>query len=86
MTRLWPDGSAITVAFDRQGHPTSFDWHGRRHTITTIHQTWSINADWWSTEGEVAREYFAVTTNDNLLCVLYYDSRQQAYYLARTYD
>ena len=39
-----------------------------------------------STDGDVQRDYFAVTTHDHIFCVLYFDYHQEAYYIARVYD
>ncbi len=86
MTRLWPQGEAIEVREDRAGNVAGFEWHGHTHTITQVRQRWQVDADWWSEAGAVSRIYFAVTTKEGLLCVLYYDGLAAQWRLGKIYD
>jgi hypothetical protein len=43
-----------------------------------------VRVSWWSEEAW--REYVKLTTTDGLLCTLYQDLRDGAWYLARLYD
>ena len=86
MTRLWTTGNGIDVKRDARGKMLYFIWQGRTHTIHKIRQQWQVDTDWWSEEGRVFREYFAVTTTDGLLCVLYLDFLDEQWYLAKAYD
>ncbi len=86
MTRPWSSGSEIDVKIDLRGKILSFTWQGRTHPIQKVHQRWQVNCDWWSEEGEAHREYSAVTTTDGLLCVIYQDLLNDAWYLAKLYD
>ncbi len=86
MTRLWPNGSKIDIEGDARGKIVSFTWQGRTHPIQKTHQRWQVDTDWWSEEGEAHREYFALTTTDGLLCVIYRDLLDDKWYLAKLYD
>ena len=86
MTRLWPDGTEIAVVVDGQGQPTLFDWQGRRYRLQRIQQRWQIDSDWWRETGRVWRTYLAVTTENGLFCVIYYDMLAQTWYLEKLYD
>ena len=86
MTRLWTTGQEIRVQRDAHGELVKFTWQGRTHPIHKIRQQWQVDTDWWSEEGRVFREYFAVTTTDGLLCVLYLDFLDEQWYLAKCYD
>ena len=86
MTRLWPDGEAINVTVDARGQPTVFRWQGRRYRLRHIQQEWQVDSDWWSEAGRVWRSYLAVTTENGLFCVLYYDLIIQAWFLEKLYD
>lgn len=86
MTRLWPHGEEIAVLVDAEGQPTAFDWQGRRHRLQRIHQRWQVDSDWWSEAGRIWRSYLAVTTENGLFCVLYYDMTAKGWYLEKLYD
>ena len=86
MTRLWPDGTEITVVVDERGQPAVFDWQGRRYRLQRVQQRWQIDSDWWSETGRVWRTYLAVTTENGLFCVIYYDMLAQVWYLEKLYD
>ena len=88
MTRLWRQGEAslVTADFDQYENPRSFKWHGRTHAIRQVHLRWRVECDWWSEHGEVARDYVLVTTDDNLLCLIYCDLSDRQWYIARLYD
>ncbi|MBI4789673.1 MAG: hypothetical protein HY782_21800 [Chloroflexi bacterium] len=86
MTRLWTAGQEIRVQRDAHGKLLKFTWQGRTHPIQKVRQRWQVDADWWSEEGRVFREYFAVTTTDGLLCVLYFDFLDEQWYIAKCYD
>ncbi len=88
MTRLWSDQAehVITLKYDRRGHLISFTWQGHTHVIQQVCQRWQVDSDWWSEDGQVSREYWAVTTKDGLLCVFYYDLLDQRWYIAKVYD
>jgi len=86
MTRLWPAGETIEVETDAEEEPVRFVWHARPHALQQIRQHWQIDTDWWSENGRVHRDYYAVTTTDGLFCVLYHDRLEQTWRLAKVYD
>ncbi len=86
MTRLWTSGIGIDVQKDGRGKLQSFTWRDRLHTVQKIRQHWQVDTDWWSDDGRVAREYYAVTTTDGILCVVYLDFLDEQWYLAKCYD
>jgi hypothetical protein len=86
MTRLWAEGESLQVETDSQGNPVRFVWRGRRHRLQRIQQRWQVDSDWWSAEGRVWRDYWAVVTFDGLLCVIYQNLQDRAWYMAKEYD
>lgn len=86
MTRLWPQGEPILLHLDKAQRPWRFTWRGQPHQVRAIHQEWQVDTDWWSDEGRVYRHYFALTTGAGLLCVVYYDSIEENWRLAKVYD
>ena len=86
MTRLWAEGEAVQVELDQRGWPACFRWQGQLHPVQHIWQRWHVDTDWWADAGRVWREYIALTTQDGLLCVLYFDLTEQVWRLSRVYD
>lgn len=86
MTRLWSEGESIRVLQDGHGRPRQFVWKGQTHWVGEVHQMWEVDTDWWSEEGRVYRDYFALTTDNGLLCVLYHDRLHSQWRLAKVYD
>jgi hypothetical protein len=86
MTQLWPAGQLIDVVVDDNGMPTQFVWQEQPHRIHRIVQRWQIDTEWWRAEGRIWRDYLALITGDNLLCVIYYDRLCKEWRLTRLYD
>lgn len=86
MSRLWPGGEPILITLDRWQRPLTFLWRGRHHQVGAIHQHWQIDVDWWTEDGRLWRDYFALTTTGGLLCVVYHDHLDAVWMLARLYD
>jgi len=86
MTRLWSSGEIIRVVRDIHHQPLRFVWQGQTHAVEQIEQMWEVDSDWWAEEGRVWRDYFAVTTDNGLLCVLYCDKLDNRWRLAKVYD
>ena len=84
MTRLWPEGSPITVFTDGTEEPNQFSWQGQTHAAQAITKRWRVNLDWWR-EG-VWRDYFKLTTESGLLVVIFHDLQSGQWYLQRLYD
>ncbi len=84
MTYLWPAGDPIQVVVGADGLPQRFWWRGGWRQVTAIAARWRVRATWWSEEAW--REYVKVTTADGLLCTLYRDLAQGAWFCAELYD
>jgi hypothetical protein len=86
MSRLWPEGEPISVQIDDRGRPLRFTWRNRTYRLAQIQQHWQVDADWWSDDGRIWREYLAVITVNGLLCVLYQDLLAEEWFLSKLYD
>jgi len=84
MTRLWPDGSPITIITGEAGEPSHFIWQGQTHVVNDITRRWRVNLDWW--RQRIWRDYFKLTTETGLLVIIYYDLQTRQWYLQRLYD
>jgi len=86
MTRLFSEDETIQPKLDPRGYPASFIWQGRIQNVDRVIQHWQVDTEWWSEMGQVNREYFAVTTREGILCVLYRDYLDEQWHLERVYD
>jgi hypothetical protein len=84
MTPFWANGKPVQVQAGGE-KPETFRWSWRRHNVRDVNARWRIHALWW-TESEVWRDYWEVTTDTGLLCVLYRDLRSDGWYLERVYE
>ena len=96
MTYLLAKGERIDPRPNDSGQVGGFVWRGELHRIARVRQRWRVDSDWWSERGAVSREYYAVTTEGGLLCVLFCDAAsdaaafdaasQREWRIARVYD
>lgn len=87
MTQLFTPAQLIEVKFSTiSQQPNAFVWHGITHWIEQIVQRWEIDTDWWAVEGRIWRQYFAVSTNSKLFCVIYQDKETEKWFVSRLYD
>ena len=91
MTRLSPHGERIEAWNDprqaaAEGAPPGFHWQGEPHRILEVCNHWRIHAQWWEGGQGVWREYFKVTTDSGLLCLIYHDLPSGGWFLSRVYD
>lgn len=86
MTHLLFEGERIDTRANERGHLDAFTWRGELHRIARVRQRWRVDSDWWTERGAVSREYYAVTTDSGLLCVLFCDVATREWRLARVYD
>ncbi len=88
MTRLFEPAVPIAIETDSAGRPVSFTLHRRKQRLAQVIQHWEVDADWWRSEGAVHREYWAVTTLEGLLCVIYRDTQGpgDTWFLVKIYD
>ena len=84
MSPFWSQGQPVEV-HSQEGRPSSFRWGRRSHRIRDASSHWRIHTDWWSEE-EVWRDYWEVTTDTTLLCVLYRDLLKGEWHLERIYE
>ena len=85
MTRLSPSGECIKE-WDNGEPPSGFDWQGEPHHILEACNRWRVHARWWEGGHAVWREYFKVTTDSGLLCLIYHDLQSGDWFLSRVYD
>ena len=83
MSPLWarPEYLPMTCA---GGRPASFRWEQRPHAVAQVSRHWRVHLDWW-TGVELWRDYWEVTTDSGLLCVLYCDLLTEEWFLERVY-
>jgi Family of unknown function (DUF6504) len=86
MTRLWPKGDPVQVSLGEDGAPAQFFWGGRWHVVTTVANRWRVRSSWWLPAADAHREYIKLTTEDGLLCTLYRDLCNDAWYCTRLFD
>lgn len=86
MTRLWAEGEPVRMEMDSEGRPVRFRWREQLYRLQRVQQRWQVDSDWWSAEGRVWRDYWAVITIEGLLCVLYYDHLTSEWRMTRAYD
>ncbi len=73
----------LEVQADEHGVP----WHIRGDPLigpVRPVQRWVAELDWWS--HPVSREYWRVLLHDRLLCEIYRDVDQDAWFVERVYD
>jgi len=84
MTPFWPDGKQVDVQASGES-PLTFRWNRRRHRVQHVSARWRIHTSWW-TGAEVWRDYWEVTTDTGLLCVLFRDLLSGTWFLERVYE
>ena len=91
MTRLWPNGEAVE-AWGGIETLEGFFWQGTSHHISIVCNRWRIHTRWWDAANglypgqAIWREYLKITTDQELLCLLYRDLQEESWFLARVYD
>jgi hypothetical protein len=85
VTRLWPKGEPIQIWGDRDA-PTGFSWQGTPHRIKAVCNRWQVHTRWWEPDEALWREYWKVTTDQGVLCLLCHDLLGGGWFLSRIYD
>ena len=85
MTRFWPEGQAIDV-WGGEEIPDGFRWNGASHHVLEVCNRWRIHTRWWEPNEAIWREYWKVTTDKGLLCLIFHDFLTGRWYLQRVYD
>ena len=84
MSPFWLEGHPVEVC-SQEGKPLRLRWGWGSHKVEAVSSHWRIHTAWWSEE-EIWRDYWEVTTDTNLLCVVYHDLLQGAWHLERIYE
>ena len=82
MSPLWTTGQPVETLAGEP--PIEFRWRHALHRVHQVSDHWRIHLDWW--EDEVWRDYWEVTTDSGLWCVLYRDLLTDEWYLERIYE
>lgn len=85
MTRLWPEGEEVE-AWGGKETPARFIWQGTTYHVSEVCNRWRVHTRWWESSATIWREYVKVTTDREILCLLYRDLRSGGWFLARVYD
>jgi hypothetical protein len=73
----------IEVRTDEDGVPEHIHGEALIGEVRPV-QRWLAEVDWWSRP--VAREYWRVLLHGRLLCEIYRDLEQDAWFIERVYD
>jgi hypothetical protein len=79
MTRLFDPPRPVDVDLDFQGAPGRVDG-----MPVEVANRWMVEVDWW--RRPLARECWKLVVNDAVLCEVYHDLEQDAWFLERVYD
>ena len=85
MTRLWSEGPTSASSSTASGRSAAF-MAGAPPPLCSMVQQWQVDTDWWAPKGGIERDYFAVTTGDGMLVVLYHDRLADEWWLSNLYD
>jgi hypothetical protein len=83
VTRLLDPPRPVTVRLDSSGTPCYLQAHPLVGDLQA-EQSWVVDVDWWS--NPVRREYWRVLLRGSLLCEVFRDLDQDAWFLERVYD
>ena len=86
MTRLFAEPEPIEVMLGSDGVPLAIHYGDRWRAVHLVCNRWRVTSSWWNRDAFASREYVKVTTADGLLCTVYRDMTNDAWYLARIYD
>jgi len=84
--RQYSNGDPLRVHVDAHGCPVAFNWHGGTYRVATVEDVRETRLDWWSSNGEVRRRYYVVTTQQELICEIYQDLTTGQWFVGRLYD
>jgi hypothetical protein len=79
VTRLFDPPRGVALDLDEEGAPTRVDGMPVLPT-----NRWVVDVDWW--RRPVSREYWRLVVGKSLLCEVYHDLDQDAWFLERVYD
>jgi hypothetical protein len=79
VTRLFDPARGVEVELGAEGAPSRVDG-----VLAKPAGRWIVEVDWW--RRAVAREYWKLVVGDRVLCEVYHDLEQDAWFLERVYD
>jgi hypothetical protein len=79
VTRLFDPPRPVEVALGPEGSPSLVDG-----MPVLPANSWRVEVDWW--RRPVAREYWKLVVSDRVLCEVYHDLNEDAWFLERVYD
>ncbi len=80
------EGAGASRAVAPGAAPVRFQLRGEWYEVAFIVNRWRVYTTWWLPEADAQREYVKLVSTDGLLCTLYCDLRDGAWYCARIYD
>jgi len=83
MTYLWSPAMQIQMVLRNQ-QPQQFLWHSRLHRVHQIARYWRVDMEWWRLR--IWRDYYKLTTDTQLLVVVYCDLMNDCWYIQQLYD
>jgi hypothetical protein len=86
MTRLFAHPEPIQVIAGPDGVPQGIYWGGRWRTVEHVANRWRVTSSWWIQEAAAEREYVKLVTADGLVCTVYRDMTNDAWYMDRIND
>jgi hypothetical protein len=84
MTQLLTPARRVRVTVDAQGRPQQVTSAGAVRRVTQICNRWRVDLDWW--RKPVARDYWKVVLDDDVLCEFFHDLEDHVWFLERIYD
>ena len=81
--RLLNQPRPVAVEPAKDGSPAAIVWQGRYRKVTTIHDAWRIDDEWW--RDEIARYYFAIELEGGRRLTLYHDLVTDTWFI-QTYE
>lgn len=83
MTYLWSPAIQIQMTLSNR-QPQQFLWSSHLHRVQQIAMYWRVDMEWWRLR--IWRDYYKVTTDTQLLVVVYCDLTDNRWYIQQLYD
>ena len=83
MTRLLNPPRPISLRLNPAGRPCYLQAHPLVGDVQAV-QSWLVDMDWW--DNPVRREYWRIMLRGRILCEVFRDLDQDAWFLERVYD
>ena len=83
VTRLLNPPKPVEVTLDPAGSPCYLRGHPLIGDLEAV-QNWRVDTDWW--DNPVCREYWRVLLRGRLLCEIFHECDQDAWFIERIFD